>query len=58
MIVGDKLIGPYMTPFGLAGHYGPPILLTAAIVILGFLTEKKRKAAAGNETAEVAAARH
>jgi predicted tellurium resistance membrane protein TerC len=58
MIVADKMIGPYMTPFGMAGHYGPPILLTAAIVILGILKDKKRKAAAGDETAEVAAAKH
>jgi YjbE family integral membrane protein len=57
MIVADKMIGPYTTPFGLAGHYGPPILFTVAIVILGFLTDKKRKAAAGHETAEVAAER-
>ena len=57
MIVGDKLIGPYMTPFGMAGHYGPPILLTAAIVILGFLTDKKRKARAAQETTEMAAAK-
>jgi YjbE family integral membrane protein len=58
MIVGDKLIGPYMTPFGLAGHYGPPILLTVAIVILGILKDKKNRARVEQQTAEVTAARH
>ena len=56
MIVGDKMIGPYLTPFGKAPVYGIPVLLTAAIVILGFLTDKKRKAGAAQETPEVAAA--
>jgi YjbE family integral membrane protein len=57
MIVADKMIGPYTTPFGLAGHYGPPILLTVAIVILGILKDKKRKAGAEHETTEMAAER-
>jgi YjbE family integral membrane protein len=58
MIVGDRLIGPHLEAIGKAAHYGVPLLLTAAIVGLGILTGKKRKAAAAESTAEMAPAKH
>lgn len=58
MVVGDKLIGPHLEALGRVAHYAIPFLLTAAIVALGILTEKKRKAAAGEGTAEMAPAKH
>jgi len=58
MIVADKMIGPYLHPLGKVGHYGIPFLLTAAIVVLGILADKKRKAGAAQEAVEVAAAKH
>ena len=58
MIVADKMIGPYLAPLGKAGHYGIPLILTAAIVAMGMLIDKKRKAAAAQETPELSAAKH
>lgn len=58
MVVGDRMIGPYLEAIGKVAHYGIPLLLTAAIVVLGILIDKKRKAGAEQGAAEVAAAKH
>jgi len=41
MIVGDKLISPYLHFLGKYGHYAIPVILTVGIVLLGKMFEKK-----------------
>jgi hypothetical protein len=41
MIVGDKLISPYLHFTGKVGHYAIPAILTVAIVVLGKMFAKK-----------------
>ena len=48
MIVGDKLISPYLHIVGKVGHYAIPALLAAGIVVLGKIFAKK----AGHDAAE------
>src|SRR5512138_3954601 len=41
MIVGDKLISPYLHVLGKVGHYAIPVILAVGIVVIGKLLEKK-----------------
>jgi YjbE family integral membrane protein len=41
MIVGDKLIAPYLHFLGKVGHYAIPALLAGLIVVVGKMFEKK-----------------
>jgi YjbE family integral membrane protein len=56
MIVGDKLIAPYLHFLGKVGHYAIPAVLAVLIVVLGKIFEKKNHAAAEVEE-EVAVAK-
>lgn len=56
MIVGDKLISPYLHFLGKVGHYAIPAVLAVLIVVLGKMFEKKNHAAAEREE-EVAVAK-
>lgn len=49
MIVGDKLVGPYIESLGKVVHYAIPVGLTVVFVVLGILIEKWRKEEAQQE---------
>ena len=54
MIVGDKLIAPYLHFLGKVGHYAIPAVLTIAIVVLGKMFAGKEHGGARREEAVAA----
>jgi predicted tellurium resistance membrane protein TerC len=57
MIVADKLIAPHLEFGGKFIHYGIPVLLTIAIVVVGKLCEKKAGEAQTEKHGETAVAK-
>lgn len=51
MIVGDKLISPYLHVLGKVGHYAIPVILAVGIVVIGKMLEKKDTHHAAEEAA-------
>ena len=57
MIVGDKLISPYLDFLGKVGHYAIPAILTVGIVVLGKMFAKKEERGEAEQKEEATVAK-